>query len=189
MTKGGDGGCGNKTFLESASEQDLKKYKESISESKKSFFTEEKRKEWGQRSKELNLAQYMLKHAPAGRRKWWESLTEDEKRKIQSKKAVGWWNKLTIEQQNEISSKKSITSKAYYNSLSEEDKIKKINNQRDKISRTCKITSPTGEVIITNRLRETSKAIGVSYNSLNISIKEGRPIKNGWICEVINGNT
>lgn len=188
MTRGGDGGCGNVTFLSSASKEDLKMYSETISESKKKFFTKEKKQEWSTRAKQLNLADYMIKYAVEGRKKWWESLTDEEKHKIQSKKSKGWWDKLSPEKQNELSLKKRISSTVYYNSLTEEEKIKIINNQRDKISRTCKITSPSGEIIITNRLKETSKIIGVSYNSLNISIKEKRPVKNGWKCEVINGN-
>jgi group I intron endonuclease len=189
MTKGGDGGCGNITFLKRASSEELEIYGKKISSSKKKFFTKEKKEEWSKRSKDLNLSQYMIKHARSSLKKWWESLSEKEKFEIQSKKSTGWWDKLSKERQEELSRKRSISSKKYFENMPEDEKIKRINNQRNKISRTCKITSPNGEVIITNRLRETSKIIGVSYNTLNISIKENRPVKNGWICEVINGNT
>jgi group I intron endonuclease len=51
MTKGGDGGCGNKTFLESASKEELEEYSKKISESKKEFFNDPKTEKNGQKDR------------------------------------------------------------------------------------------------------------------------------------------
>lgn len=126
-----------------------------------------------------------IKARDAGRRNWWKSLSKDEKSKYQSARATGWWDKLTEHEKAEESGRRANNASRYYSTLTEEDIKKRTLNHRDKISRTCKVISPTGEISITNRLRETAKEIKVSYNSLNISIKEKRPVKGGWICEVM----
>lgn len=126
-----------------------------------------------------------IKARDTGRRNWWKSLSADEKFKYQSDRATGWWNKLTEQEKEEESRRRANNASRYYLTLTEEDIKRRTLNHRDKISRTCKIISPSGEIIITNRLRETAKEIKVSYNSLNLSIKEKRPVKGGWICEVM----
>ena len=188
MTMGGDGGCGNRTFLESATSEELALYSKKISDSKKDFFSDNKKKvEWSQRSIKLNTAQHMINGRTRGRKKWWNSLTDEERFSIQSAKSTNWWEKLTPDEQIELSNVKSKNALAYRNSLTHQQKQERIDNQRNKVSKTYKLVSPVGQIIITNRLREKSKELGVSYNTFLTAVKEKRQVKGGWICEIIEG--
>jgi hypothetical protein len=151
---------------------------------KKSDAEKESRRKF---AKEHNLSKFMIDGRTRGRKRWWASLSEDEKFKMQSSRSTGWWTNLTNEEQCKISAYRKENTTNYFKTLTKEERTLRAEKQRNKISRTCKITSPTGEIIITNRLREKSKELGISYNSLNISIKEQRSVKNGWMCEVIGG--
>lgn len=184
MTIGGDGGCGNKTFLDTASTEDLIEYKQKLSKSKIDFFTKEKRKEWSVKATDLNLIQYLIAGRANGRKKWWNSLTDTEKSSYQSIRSTGWWDKLTVEEQTEMSANRSKTSIEYHKNLSIADKHSRIQNQKDKISRKCKITSPDKQITVTSKLKEFCKSINVSYTSANISIKEKKTVK-GWLFEIL----
>lgn len=189
MTRGGDGGCGNKSFLKNASPEDLLKYRKKISSSKVKFFEDaEKRKEWSERSVILNLSRYMINGRDAGRKKWWESLTDEEKFNYQSRRAIGNWDKLSVEKQTQLSALRRDSAKKYHINMTEDMKKNRSENQKNRISGTYRVTLPSGEIIITNRLKDLckTKELNISYNSLKISEKENRPLKNGWKCERID---
>ena len=146
--------------------------------------TEEEKEERRKFAIENNLAQYIIDGRDKGRKIWWQSLTDEEKFQYQSSRSSGWWDKLTEEEQKSLSGIKRENTKKYLKSLSDEDKKRRIENQRNKISKTYELISPEGEIITTNRLKETANEIKISYATLLISCKEKRQVKNGWICKI-----
>lgn len=191
MTKGGDGGCGNQSFLDSATEEELTEYSKKISKSKKEFFADcKKREEWSRRSIELNTAQFMIAGRTIGRKKWWASLTDEERFNYQSERAKGWWNKISVEKKTELSKLRSKNSNEAQAKITPDERKKRVENQRDKISGKYKITCPDGSIVVTNRLKDLCKSgvLKISYNSLKISEKEKKPLKSGWQCERMENN-
>lgn len=138
-------------------------------------------------------SQQFIQSRHDGRKKWWNTLSDDEKFDYQSSRSSGWWNKLNDKEKIKQINIRRNNTKNYHAGLTKQEKEIRIERHKDKISSTYRITCPDGRIVITNRLKDLckSKELNISYNSLKISEKEKRSIKNGWLCEKLekkNGN-
>lgn len=133
---------------------------------------------------ELGLANYMIEARSAGRKEWWSSLSTEVKTEIQRKKAQKYWDSITDDELKDLSQYRKVYMQSYWSSISTEEKKKRLDKTHEKIRNTYKITEPNGQVHTTQHLRKFRLRGLPSYNTLLLSVKENRTVKNGWRCEL-----
>lgn len=72
------------------------------SEKRKKFFTPDKRKEWSDRAKLLNLSKFAIDGRDRKRKEWWAALSDIEKSEYQSKRGRKKWLLQNLDTQETI---------------------------------------------------------------------------------------
>ena len=196
MTPGGDGGIGNKSFLENATPEKLEEYSQLLSRKVKGHWNS---LHGNERQNRIDNAHQWLKtmsdsekeehykKVGIGVSKWRQSLTKEENDELNHKNSQGvkkYWESLSDEEIQEWGQRTSKTMTNVWSNMDPEEKKRRISKGAEKKRHTFLFFSPEGNKYIVKNIKEFCKKYNLSHGQMRRVAKSGKKHK-GWTAQRI----